>query len=65
MQAEESLHATEKTKNKSGNLTYVNKEIDRSKLKNSPRGAILRSQFFNQTTRKIELLERSQRAIEK
>jgi len=67
MQAEEGLHATENRKNQkdSKNLTYTNGETDRSKLKSSLRGSILQSRFFNQTTRKTELLERSKRALEK
>jgi len=67
MQAKEGLHAIENRKDQkdSRNLTYTNGETDRSKLKSSSRGSILRSQFFNQTTGKTELLERSQRALEK
>jgi len=68
MQAEEGLHATEnrkKTKIKSENSTYANGKTDRSNLKSSPRGSILRSRFFNQTTRETEPLERSQRTLEK
>jgi len=58
MQAEEGLHAIENKKNQkdSKNLTYTNGETDWSKLKSSPKGSILRSQFFNQTTEKTELL---------
>jgi len=49
MQAEEGLHATKNIKDQkdSENLTYANGETDRSKLKSSPRGSILRSWFFN------------------
>jgi len=67
MQAKKGLHAIENKKDQkdSGNLTYTNGETDRSKLKSSPRGSILRSRFFNQTIGKTELLERSQRALEK
>ena len=54
-----------KTKKKSGNSTYANGETDRSNLKSSPRGSILWSRFFNQTTRETEPLERSQRTLEK
>jgi len=54
-----------KTKKKSGNSTYANEETDQSNLKSSPRGSILRSRFFNQTTRETEPLERSQRTLEK
>jgi len=55
----------QKIQKDSRNLTYTNGETDRLKLKSSPRGSILRSRFFNQTTRKTKLLERNQRAIEK
>jgi len=63
----ESLHAIEnrkRLKKKSGNSTYANGETDRSNLKNSPRGSILRSRFFNQT-KETEPLERSQITLEK
>jgi len=46
-------HMREKTEldqNEGINSTYANGETDRSNLKSSPRGSILRSQFFNQTT---------------
>jgi len=46
-------------------LSYANGETDRSNLKSSSRGSILRSRFFNQTTRETEPLERSQRTLEK
>jgi len=61
MQAEEGLHATKNRKDQkdSKNITYVNEEINWSKLKSSPKGSILWSRFFNQTTTKTELLERS------
>jgi len=59
------LQKIEKKQIDSENLTYANGESDWSKLKSSLRGSILRSRFFNQTTRKTELLERSQRALEK
>jgi len=68
MQAEEGSHATEnrkRLKKESGNSTYTNGETDRSNLKSSPRGSILWSRLFNQTTREIEPLERSQRTLEK
>jgi len=67
MQAKDGLHATENRKNKkhSKNLTYANRETNRSKLKGSLRWSIIRSWCFNQTTRKIEVLERSQRGLEK
>jgi len=67
MQAEERSHATKREINqKEGeNPTYVNGETDRSNLKSSPRGSILRSQFFNQTNKATELLRRSQRTLEK
>jgi len=55
----------EKTKKESRNSTYANEETDQSNLKSSPRGSILRSRFFNQTTRETEPLERSQRTLEK
>jgi len=48
-----------KTKKESGNSTYTNGETDRSKLKSSPRGSILPSRFFNQTTTETKPLERS------
>jgi len=54
-----------KTKKESGNSTYTNEETDRSNLKSSPRGSILWSRFFNQTTKEAELLERSQITLEK
>jgi len=56
MPAKEGLHAIENRKNQkdSKNLTYTNR--DRSKLKSSLRGSIIRSRFFNQTTEKTELL---------
>ena len=54
-----------KTKKESRNSTYTNEETDRSNLKSSPRGSILWSRFFNQTTRETEPLERSQRTLEK
>jgi len=50
---------TEKTKKESGNSTYANRETYRCNLKSSPRGSILWSQFFNQTTRETKPLERS------
>jgi len=63
MQAEKGLHATEnrkRLKKESGNSTYANGETDRSNLKSSPRGSILRSRFFNHTTRETEPLEKSE-----
>jgi len=54
-----------KTKKESRNSTYTNEETDWSNLKSSPRGSILWSRFFNQTTREIKPLERSQRTLEK
>jgi len=54
-----------KTKKESENSTYANEETDPSNLKSSLRGSILRSWFFNQTTRETEPLERSQRTLEK
>jgi len=61
MKAEEGLHATENRKNQKDNenLTYTNGETDQSKLKSSLIGSILWSRFFNQTTGKTELLERT------
>jgi len=54
-----------KTKKESENSTYTNEETDRSNFKSSPRGSILWSQFFNQTTREAEPLKRIQRTLEK
>jgi len=47
------------------NSTYINGETNQSKLKSSPRGSIIWFQLFNQTTREIKLLKRSQIIIEK
>jgi len=57
MQAEEGLHATENRKRlkREWNSTYANGETDRSNLKSSPRGSILRSRFFNQTPERQNL----------
>jgi len=54
-----------KNQKESENLTYANRKIDWSNLKSLSRGSILLSQFFNQMTREIELLERIQRTLEK
>jgi len=45
-----------KTKKESENSTYANGETNWSNLKSSPRGSILWSQFFNQTTREVREL---------
>jgi len=62
------LKCNKKTKidqKESENSTYANRGTDRSKLKSLSRGSIIRSQFFNQTTRDTELLERNQITQEK
>jgi len=65
MQAVKCLHTIENRKRSKRQRKLNLHRTERSKLKSSPRGSILLSQFFNQTTEKTELLERSQRALEK
>jgi len=65
MQAKESSHATKIDKKEGRNSTYANRKNNQSNLKNSSKRSIIRSRFSNQTTKKAELLEKSQRAIEK
>jgi len=45
------------------NSNYVNRENEQTNLKSSSKWSILQSRFFNQTTREIKLLERSQKTL--